>query len=71
MESTNHITKVTFQAPKEMFYREDNQVGVQPNSSAMTMQRTITGDWATIDEAFEAACNAGAIADKQMKYHYN
>lgn len=33
--------------------------------------RTINGEWDSIDEAFMAACNAGAIPDKQMKYEYN
>lgn len=67
----NMITKVTFQVPVAMFYQEDNRVGTQPRPEAMTTQRTINGCWQSIDEAFEAACNAGGIPDKQMKYEYN
>ena len=33
--------------------------------------RSIDGEWDSIDEAFMAACNAGGIPDKLMKYQYD
>ena len=64
------ITKVTFQVPVVMFYQEDNKVGAQQRPEAMTTKHTISWRWQTIDEAFEAACNAGGLPYKQMKYYF-
>lgn len=48
-------------------------VNVHPFSSdRQTIEtRSIDGEWESIDEAFETACNAGALPDKIMNYHYD
>ena len=46
------------------------EVRVRPFNDTLTKieQRSIDGEWDSIDEAFEAACNAGGIPDKLMNY---
>ena len=48
-------------------------VNVRPFSSdRQTIEtRSIDGKWASIDEAFETACNAGAIPQKSMNFQYD
>ncbi len=49
------------------------EVRVRPFNDTLTKieQRSIDGEWDSIDEAFEAACNAGGIPDKLMNYQYD
>lgn len=49
------------------------EVKVRPYNDYRTeiQQRSIEGEWDSIDEAFEEACNAGGIPDKQMQYQYD
>ena len=68
------ITKVTFVTPCDQFmrehYKELRDLLTTPDGRSMIFLKTdsITGSWETIDDAFEAACAAGAIPDKLMRY---
>lgn len=49
------------------------KVNVRPFSSDKQTEetRSIDGEWESIDEAFETACNAGAMPEKTMNFQYD
>ncbi len=56
------IVKVTFCVEVRIRPYNDTQTRIET--------RSIDGEFESIDEAFEAACNAGGLPDKLMQYQY-